>query len=119
MSDGPFDGTPYLELTDAIGGIPWNINSLNWSVVLDRLGVQASGLRREFFLTRLPVPGTITVQVTQVEEGLPVTTDYFEKEDWVYDRARNSVVFNDFTPEQLSEIKITYTVLATAIDPGI
>ena len=120
---GAYDGADYLELTDEIGGIPWNINSPNWSVVLDRLGVQASGLRKEFFLTQLPVPASIEVEVTEEVEGQVVTNVYFPAEfdgdgnltagHWVYDERRNSVRFVEIIPEPLATITIRYTLLST------
>lgn len=122
---GGFDGGPYLELTAAIGGIPWNINTEVWDQVLDRLGVEASGLRREFFLSQRPVPGTIEVTVTQEVDDILATEIFEERVDandppdnggWLYDEARNSIRFVDFQPEPLARIEITYVLLASTVE---
>ena len=124
--EGMFNGGPYLEITKAIGGIPWNINSDAWDQVLDRLGVEASGLRREFFLSQRPVPDTIEVTVTTEIDGALVTTPYAEAEfdidgnvtgHWLYDEARNSIRFVDLIPEPLSRVEITYVLLASTVEP--
>lgn len=122
---GGFDGTDYLELTAAIGGIPWNINTEVWDLVLDRLGVEASGLRREFFLSQRPVPGAIQVAITKEVDGVIATQAFEEaqynldgtikKGDWTYDPTRNSIRFVDLTPDPLDRVEITYTLLASTI----
>ncbi len=99
-------GTDYISVTEEVGGILWPIGNQNWSEVLERLGVQAAGLEHEFFLSQLPVPGTIEVWVDESEfrEG--------EDADWIYHPTRNSVVFHEYVPDPLSEVWITYERLA-------
>lgn len=115
-------GEAYLDVSAEIGGIIWDISNTDWDEVLDRLGVQASGLRREYFLSRLPVEGTIEVEVhdpsgtvlPMVEaEGDPVVGD------WTYTRSRNSITFLEYMPEPLARVVIRYTVLASAQDPDL
>ena len=101
-------GTDYIEVTNAVGGILWDINDQNWATVLEQLGVQAAGLKREFFLTELPVPGSIQVAIE--EDGAVFLFD--EGDDWTYNASRNSVVFEAYIPEPLSEIYITYDKLS-------
>ena len=72
--------------------------------------MQAAGLSREFFLTELPVPGTIEVHVN--EEG--VEYQFLEGDDWTYSAERNSVTFVEYIPSPLSDVKITYEVLSGA-----
>jgi hypothetical protein len=102
-------GTRYLELTNGIGGINWDVKSDNWDQVLEQLGMQAAGLSREFFLTQLPVPGSITVFV----EEDAVEYQFAEGDDWTYSASRNSVTFAEYIPTPLSRVKIQYEVLAT------
>ncbi len=125
---GAYNGSSYLEITDRVGGIPWNIDSPEWDRVLDLLGVQASGLRQEFFLSKRPIPSTIGVEVTKEVDGTVVTTPYERVTlngegavvagDWAYDAVRNSIRFVDLIPEPLSRITITYTLLADSQAPG-
>lgn len=113
--EGTDRGSDYLDVADEIGGISWNITSDRWDDLLDQLGVQASGLKREYYLSQLPVPETIDVEVH--EPGgtvLPFDEAVGEPPEggWVYDRARNSITFVDFMPEPLSEVVIRYTLLS-------
>ena len=57
-------GEAYLYVTDHVGGLKRDIALGAWSSMLDDLGLQAAGLRREYFLSQLPVDGTIEVEVT-------------------------------------------------------
>ncbi len=101
-------GTEYLAVTAAVGGVTWPICTDDWSSVLDELGLLATGLSREFFLSRVPVPGTIEVSV----EDQGVVRPFSEGADWTYDLERNSVTFTSFTPSPLSVVTIDYLVLA-------
>jgi len=100
-------GTAYMQLTEDIGGIQWPITSEDWSTVLMELGILAAGLKGEFFLSQLPVLGTITVQVTEDGE----TTEYFEGTDWNYDQSRNSITFVGYVPTPLATIEVDYELL--------
>ncbi len=109
------EGVDYLAVTSAVGGITWSICDQNWDQVLEALGMQAAGLRREFFLSEIPVEESIEVWV--VDEG---TTIEFELGlDYQYDRARNSVRFDAFVPNPLSEVFIEYEVLAGVQDQSL
>ena len=105
-------GSDYLWVTNKVGGIEWDIRSDRWDLVLEQLGVQASGLKREFFLSQLPVENTIQVAVRERQ----VEYAFDEGDDWVYDPLRNSVLFNEYIPPALSEVLITYDVLAAVED---
>jgi hypothetical protein len=102
-------GVEYIRYTEAIGGTYWPICDDDWAAVLDILGLQASGMTREFFLTSLPVPETISVYVTD-ETGIVLS--FLEGDDWVFSQARNSITFLSFVPTALSEVEITYQDLA-------
>jgi len=112
-NNSPFSesaGTRYLEVTNATGGINWDVKSEDWDQVLEQLGMQAAGLSREFFLTELPVQETIAVFVE--EDG--VEYQFAEGDDWTYSTSRNSVTFVEYIPTPLSRVKIQYEVLSTA-----
>jgi hypothetical protein len=107
-------GTGYLEVTDTVGGIAYSICEADWADVLTELGLQAAGLKREFFLTLAPVESTIAVSVTTDGD----TVDYQAGTDWSYDRTRNSVTFAEIIPEPLAVVTVTYEVLASVGNPA-
>jgi hypothetical protein len=96
-------GTEYLDVTDAVGGVAWSICDSDWTGALEALGIQAAGLKREFFLSQVPVPESIDVWVEV--EGEVV------REAFTYNRSRNSVRFDTFVPEPLSDVRIRYELL--------
>jgi hypothetical protein len=123
-------GGDYRSVAQEIGGLIWDITSDDWPVLLDRLGVQAAGLKKEYFLSHVPAPGTIVVEIKNANGALlppfaeatvdPVTGepedldgDGIADGDWVYDEVRNSVTFLSYIPESLSTVLISYTVLAS------
>ena len=109
-SCGTTVGHDYMATVDAVGGIFWSICTPSWDEVLERLGLQAAGLRREYFLSDLPVEETIEVWVDT--DGIVFT--FAADVDYTYDAKRNSIVFESYVPEQLSEIFIQYDLLASA-----
>jgi hypothetical protein len=102
-------GTDYLAVTRAVGGIEWSICDEYWDQALEQLGMQAAGLRREFFLSRVPVVSTIRLWV-ELDDQL--VAEFELETDFTYNRSRNSVRLNEFIPEPLSEVFIEYEVLA-------
>ncbi|MEN0063204.1 MAG: hypothetical protein AAGA48_13700 [Myxococcota bacterium] len=118
-------GTRYLEVTDQIGGVEADIQNEAWASVLERLGIQASGLKREYFLSQTPVADTIEVVVLR-DTGAPQPTKigfdravFDESEppvlisgEWTYDETRNSITFQNFLPDPLDRIQVTYTLLS-------
>ena len=112
-------GADYHAVTNAVGGIHWSICSDEWGALLEQLGIQASGLKREYFLSALPVPETITVSV--VESGVTYTFvegDIESEGDWVYNSTRNSVTFNEYVPGALAEVYVEYKELS-AFDEAV
>jgi hypothetical protein len=104
-------GSRYLSVTNTVGGIDWPICNTNWDSVLTELGMQAAGLRREFYLSSVPVVDSIAV-VVQDDNGN--SQEFQIDADYEYDRARNSIRFQSFVPEPLDEVLISYEVLASA-----
>jgi hypothetical protein len=102
------EGTDYLKVTRAVGGIEFSICERDWSSVLEDLGIQAAGLKREFFLSAVPVDDTLEVWVEVEGER----RDFDEGADYVYSRARNSVRFVTYVPDPLSEVFVQYKPLA-------
>jgi hypothetical protein len=115
----PSIGGAYRTITNEIGGIYWSILDEDWPQVLERLGVQAAGLKREYYLSRLPVVDSIEVYIVDggatidfVRGELDPATGLFTG-DYEYGPDRNSIVFFEYVPNVLSTINITYTVLAS------
>jgi hypothetical protein len=114
----PRDGQRYMNSTRELGGINWDINTDDWSGVLERLGIQASGLKREYFLSQRPVIETIVVEVEDVSGALLPPFDLAEFDDvgnliegdYTYDPIRNSITFLEYVPNALSTVLITYTL---------
>ncbi len=114
---GGWDATPaeagvgYVEVTRDLGGVEWSICSSDWQGALTELGLQAAGLKREFFLSLVPVESTIAVHV-EPQDGEP-TAPFVAGTDYTYSRARNSITFLTFVPPPLSQVVVTYEVLAS------
>jgi hypothetical protein len=110
-------GSRYLDVSRQVGGVTWSICDRRWQTVLEQLGLEATGLRREYFMSEVPVPGTVAVSVsapdgdsTQFVELDPVTG----LGDWTYSQSRNSVTFGTFLPEPGDVIRIDYDLLSAA-----
>jgi len=98
----------YVNVTNMVGGIHHPILETDWGLVLEQLGLQAAGLKREYFLSRLPVPDTIVVTV---QEGENVFS-FSEGADWVYNPVRNSISFHKYVPNPFAEVIIDYALLS-------
>jgi len=115
---GPVTGCPavgspgleYLAVTDAVGGVTWPICSDDWVTVLDMLGFTAIGLTREFYLSRLPVVGTLSVSL---DVGGVIQNNFVEGIDWTYAEERNSVTFVERVPEPFTTVILRYQVLSS------
>ncbi|HNH49287.1 MAG TPA: hypothetical protein PKY30_19730 [Myxococcota bacterium] len=103
-------GTGYLEVTRQVGGIEWSICTSDWAGLLEELGLQAAGLKREFYLSLAPVEDSIKVKVKGDDTYDPGS------DTWTYDPARNSVKFDAYIPAPLSVVEVTYLPLATAAE---
>ena len=116
----------YLEYAAVTGGITHSICAADWAPALDALGLLAAGLKREFFLTRIPVHVPellLQVQVRTVDEnGDAVLLDFvecqsgqeelpgFEDCEVIYVPGRNSIVFLEYVPDPLAEVLVTYGI---------
>ncbi len=108
-------GTEYLQVTRAVGGVEWPICSPDWDQALEELGLRAAGLRREFFLSEVPVQDSLAVWI---EDGTE-RRDYYAGVDYTYNRQRNSVLFATIIPDPLTEVFIEYQVLAALVEDEV
>ena len=106
----PSVGTDYISVTNAVGGILWDVREYDWAPVLDELGLQAAGLKSEYFLTEVPVIETLDVYVQEDED----TVYSFKRDiDYIYSQTRNSITFITYIPPQHSKVNIEYVPLAS------
>lgn len=119
-------GTEYLEVVDQLGGLSESICAQDWVPMLEQLGLQASGVKQEFFLSSVPVPGTIAIVVTDKRvtwEGIDQETlrgdetvqDVCESAHcfgFTYDGFRNSVIFDGYVPAYGAKVEITYELMS-------
>ncbi|MCB9683025.1 MAG: hypothetical protein H6733_16280 [Alphaproteobacteria bacterium] len=121
-------GSTYLAVTNAVGGIARSICEDDWAPVLEDLGLQAAGLRREYFLSEVPVPGTIEVWVVDGDTyftGVDASTLTGGRSigqacealgssncfPFAYNATRNSVYLQDLVPSPAAEVNIRYDLL--------
>jgi hypothetical protein len=107
-------GDRYIDVINKVGGVFWSRCDEDWPAALELMGLTAAGLKREYFLTQVPVPGTVQVSV---ENGgyTHVFTEYDPETalgDWTYVGARNSVTFLTYVPEPGATVEIQYKILA-------
>ncbi|MEZ4316392.1 MAG: hypothetical protein R3F61_02760 [Myxococcota bacterium] len=114
-------GLSYIDYAVATNGITQSICAADWGPGLNALGLRTAGLKREFFLTRVPVITPellLEVQVRTVIEGQAVTLDFElclagqedETCEVVYNPGRNSISFIEYVPDPLAEILLTYKI---------
>ncbi|MCB9678317.1 MAG: VWA domain-containing protein [Alphaproteobacteria bacterium] len=115
-------GTQYLQYAAATNGITYSICETDWEPALDALGLQTSGLKQEFFLSRIPVTEPdllLDILVTFVGEndqeitvGFEVCMPETQTETCrvLYQRGRNSITFLDYTPDPMAEVLATYYI---------
>lgn len=110
----------YMQVTENIGGLTWDILDENFGILLDELGLLAAGLKVEYFLSNVPVPETIEVSKITPAGGISFYTQGLEEEggDYYFDDVRNSIVFYTEVPEPLDTIEIEYVPLASVQDPS-
>jgi len=100
-------GYRYIDLATRTGGIYDSICNVDFSPMVQELGLNISGLRKEFFLSRYP--DETTLELTIDEQALA--------EGWLYDCEDNSVVFDDsHIPSGNATIVVSYTVVPRPVD---
>lgn len=115
--EGLVAGHDYLDLAAATEGTTYSICAPDWAPMLDSLGLATSGLRLEYFLSRLPVldtlevsvrtPGGVTLEFEECLAGDEIEDDACSV---IYNPARNSIVFLSYEPEPSAEVLIHYTI---------
>lgn len=122
-------GADYLNLASDLNGISFSICESDWGPMLDQLGLEASGMKREYFLSRLPVFSTLEVLLVVPSPQGPVErahevclsgTEVDNEEcEVAYNAQRNSIVFLDFLPDPSSEIIMRYNIRENFAADGV
>ncbi|MEN0068173.1 MAG: hypothetical protein AAGA48_38980 [Myxococcota bacterium] len=98
-------GSEYLAITDIVGGLKLSICAEEWGSVLGKLGLLASGLRTEFYLTQKPRDGTLQVEVEQ--DGVVLDPEA-EGIHWTYTLHENKITFVDYLPPEGVIVRAEY-----------
>ena len=102
---GTVPGKRYWQLTQYVGGLLGNICDQDWTDILYRLGLDASGVHSSFTLSDAAKPETLEVYVD--EEPSPQD----ETSGWTYDAESWTIsFFGDAIPPRGSVISVTYTI---------
>ena len=98
----------YCEMASRTGGICESINTADWALVLESLGIDAFSAIREFPLSRPADPATITVTVDGVT--IPEATSHEGADGWTYESDSNTIYFgDDVVPDKGARIEVSYT----------
>jgi hypothetical protein len=92
-SSGEGVGDRYIEVANQTGGEVGSICDTNFASILTDIGNRAFGLRVDFYLTSVPVPGSISVQ--SLSSCSPTATPSGTLGGWTYDSTANSILFAD------------------------
>jgi hypothetical protein len=124
-------GSRYIEVSRQVGGVIEPICVRDWTSVLEELGLLAAGLRTEFFLAEVPVPGSLEVWVTQrgarrdgldlasIAEGEDLTAacdraGKFDCFGYTFDERRNAIQLVDWLPPAGARVHVRYGLLSAA-----
>lgn len=95
-------GLRYIDLAMRTGGIFDSICNEDFSPMVQELGLNISGLRGDFFLSRYPDELTLEVHVDSE----------VQTEGWIYDCDLNKIVFApEYLPPSQSQIDVSYSVM--------
>lgn len=100
-------GTAYETVRLGVGGIAWSICDSQWDELLERLAMQAAGMKQEFFLSEVPLEGTIQVRAIE-PDGTEL--DFTMDVDYTWNPQRNSILFLEYLPPPFTDVDVTYEV---------
>jgi hypothetical protein len=112
--DNVFSGSRYVQAAILTGGLAGDICRSDWSTVLTNLGLNATGIRTSFQLSRAAQPDTLVVQV----DGVEVAED--PTDGWTYDVPTWYVTFHGASvPPRGSVITAEYTIDGSRSEPEV
>ena len=109
----------YVSAINQIGGVVRDVSIADWEELLQDFANRArsSAEQREFFLTQMPVPETLSVEVRPAELGDDVTTAPLDEDLWFYIPDKNSVVLQiEELPEGDYRTFLRYDVRTTTLE---
>jgi hypothetical protein len=121
-SENSRDGDDYAYYAEATGGLQQCICEPDWGPFMTEVGILAGGLKREFFLTDLPLldPWTLEVEVITTVDDVPSTRAFATCHandppdtpecEVMYQPGRNSITFLDYVPPPFAEVNISYAL---------
>jgi hypothetical protein len=128
--DAANSGAAYVAAADALDGAVGSVCDEDWTASMPSVAVQDGVFNTEFFLTQVPVPGTLSVWVTDGDlryDGLDVAA--LAADGWSvaeacaqgltncfpyrYDLVRNVVVTSGFVPAPSTRVHARYDLLST------
>ena len=104
-------GTRYLAVAKSTGGLEGNICDVEFTEIMDNMGLAVAGVRASFALSSFPVFGTVEVWVGDAEEDEAnwVLVPRDQNNGWTYDTDTNYITFNgDSVPPRGSVITVYY-----------
>ena len=104
-------GYRYIDLAVRTGGVFDSICNEDFSPMVAQLGLNISGLRSKFELSKYPDELTLVVSLQQ--DGALEET----QEGWIYDCDKNAILFDgDHIPPDGSDVHVKYTVVSRPAD---
>ena len=104
----------YQRVTDQIGGLSQDLDTINWPAALSTLGNLARGLETTVHLRRLPQRDTLEVEVEEpLEGGGTQILRLLEDTDWGYNPVENAIAFFVYVPPPDATVVVTYEPLRT------
>ncbi len=118
-------GAGYLEVVDGLGedhATFFSICDQDWSDVMTQLGLEAAGLRTSFYLSLVPVEGTLEAYLDPdgadgPDEEIQIFEDpsYSQQYSFVYNRVSNSLDFTtDTMPPEGAKLRVVYQIAEDA-----
>ncbi len=101
------EGSGYIEVTEALGGVLTPICTEDWAAVLGEIGETVANPSQEYFLSEIPIVESI--EVAADIDGAHVV--FTPETQWTYQPARNSVLLTDFEVEPLTPVSVTYEAI--------
>lgn len=112
-------GSEYVALAEATGGTSYSLCSEDWAPIIESLGLTASGLVRDVFLSQLPRPGTLRVEIEEAngfvwdgvdDKGLD-PCESVRCTPYVYDATSNGIRLTAWVPPEGAIFRMTYEAL--------
>ncbi len=106
MFDEMILGAEYIEVTEFVGGVRWEIRDSDWATPLADVAALTTEQLPEFVLALTPVVDTLEVEVQIESDGF--ATELQAETDYRYDAETNAVVLLEYVAPDGSWVEIRY-----------